>query len=386
MMTLPALAHFLQNAHWPQAPERRPTFFSIAGFPHYENVLSNVYQFFFDTSGPHKLGSLCIDALGDVLNEKSGTAPWPEYALRRTHARRELRTDNDKRLDILLHNGPVENEWQSADVAILIENKVYHWLANDLGEYWDFVEKQNPNCKKKGVVLGLKRELIPEPWNENWLAVTHLEWAQAVEKRLGSLVYRAEPRYATLLLELVENIRAMTNANESFNATMQFVQQNMTAIQRIEALREELFFQIPNVIREALPGFEIYSPKSAQEEAWLTATPFTNAPLLYIVSYYGVVYPEKEGNHTFTITLSTSNNTKPEFWQQKLDTSSAVQELIKHSDISLRREQEQNYLFCRTYEFTAQDYARFPQLVAEKLHNDWKPLEQYWFDVQTQIL
>ena len=383
MFTLSKLAYFLQNAHWPQSPERRPTFFSIAGFPHYENVMSNVYQFFFSTDEAHGLGSLCIDALGDVLHEKFDVAPWPEKTFRRTYACRELRTDNDKRLDILLHNGLDEDGWKKAGTTVLIENKVYHWLANDLGEYWQFVEQENLSCKKIGIVLGLKREYIPDPWHLNWVSITHFEWAKAVEKRLGSAIYRAEPRYITLLLELIENIRAMTNANENFNATMQFVQQNMSAIRQIEAMREQLFYQIPDAIREALPGFDVYSPKSGQDEAWLTIKPQEDAPLLYIVSYNGIIYPELEGSHSFTITLSTANNAKSDQWQQKLDAHPAFQQLIQQTDIKPRREESTNYLYSKAHSFNSSDYIRFPQLVAEKIRNDWQPLEKYWLDVPT---
>ncbi|MCY7351216.1 MAG: hypothetical protein LH606_11195 [Cytophagaceae bacterium] len=40
-----------------------PTLFDIAGFPHYERVVSNVSAFFFQTENPHGLGPLFLNAL-----------------------------------------------------------------------------------------------------------------------------------------------------------------------------------------------------------------------------------------------------------------------------------------------------------------------------------
>lgn len=376
MLTLAELTNFLQNAHWPQIPERRPTFFSIAGFPHYENVMSNVYQFFFSTESPHGLGSLCVDALLEVVGEakKRNGQPWQPPTLRRINVEREVSTGNG-RLDLLLHDGLEQGQWKDASAVVLIENKVYHWLANDLEDYWQFVTPDNQQCQKLGIVLGLNREDIPLKWQDDWIAVTHLEWAQTVEKRLGPILYRAEPRYVSLLLELIENIRAMTNSAESFNETMLFVQQNQRAIQKVEEIRRSLFLQIPDAIREALQKFDIYSPKFAKNEGWLTAKPVGDVPLLYIVSYYGIVYPEQD-KHSFTITLSTANNAKPDYWQQAFETKPEVQQL----GIKQRREEGSNYILCKEYFFTPDNYHRFAHLVAEKLRSDWQPLEIYWLN------
>ena len=46
------------------------TFFEICGFPHYENVISNVLTFFFDDQNPHNLNGLLIKSLLESLSQQ----------------------------------------------------------------------------------------------------------------------------------------------------------------------------------------------------------------------------------------------------------------------------------------------------------------------------
>ena len=370
---LEELTNFLQNAHWPQVPARQPTFFSIAGFPHYENVLSNVYQFFFDTDGPHNLGNLCIDALGDVLHKKRGAAPWPEYTFRRTRACRELRTNNGKRLDILLYNGSSEAEWQNAAAAVLIENKVYHWLANDLGEYWEFVTLKNPDCKKLGVVLGLKRETIPEKWKHNWVSITHLEWAQAVERRLGPLSYRAESRYVALLLELIENIRNMSNAHKNSKDLLHFFQQHYAQTQRIVELKQQLLDVLPTEIRRTLPdGHSMDNQSSdAKYDTWLTITsslPQNGSPCKYLIAYGGLF----KNSNQLQCAIHVINHDH--------DKCEHIRQLYKNVPLVGVQYGDRHYAVHKTYSLTTSQSENFAEHIATSLKQDWIILEHLWLD------
>ncbi|MFC6225392.1 PD-(D/E)XK nuclease family protein [Hymenobacter artigasi] len=374
MLSLPELAAFLQNAHWPQIQERRPTFFSIAGFPHYENVMSNVYQFFFSTESPHDLGSLCMDALGDVIQGQSNIVPWPENEFRRTHARRELRTDNDKRLDILLHNGSDEDEWQSASTLVLIENKVYHWLANDLGEYWQFAGKQNPSCTRIGIVLGLKREDIPEPWQKDWIAVTHLEWAQAIEKRLGAYIYRAESRYVTLLLELIENIRHMS-ATENFQQ-LQFFQQNRAAIFQAEQIRRDAFLQFPEALRQSLPGYDMAGSKSESNQGWLVIYRRGSNRFKYVLSYYELFH---EGTKTPTYRIQLVGASVPAEEAQKTQATLLTEEHSQYRHFEVD-DNNPHHVLTKTYPLQSSSSKPLHEIIITSLKDDWQPLEKLWLN------
>jgi len=373
MLTLTELTNFLQNAHWPRIPERRPTFFSIAKFPHYENVMSNVYQFFFSTENPHGLGSLCVDALGDVLTTKRSGLPWPAHSFRRAYVHRELRTDNDKRLDILLHNGADEASWRQASTVILIENKVYHWLANDLGDYWNFVRKANPNSNSIGVVLCLNRETIPIQWQNNWLVITHLEWAQAVEKRLGPLLYRAEGRYLTLLLELIENIRTMSNDKENAKDLLRFFQQNYASIQHIAKLKQQLLEALPIEIGLALPnGYAVdYQANDAKSDTWLTITSPVHqngSPNKYLIQYGGLFKKQVEPAYQIHVINHT------------YDKCERMRQVYRQTSLTALEYGDRHYTVCKTYTIAPSQLTNFAEHIATSLKQDWIPLEKYWLE------
>jgi hypothetical protein len=370
MPTLTELGTFLQNAHWPRTLERRLTFFSIAGFPHYENVMSNVYQFFFSTESPHYLSDLCMEALGDVLQSKYDIE-WPENEFRRTHALREICTDNDKRLDILLHNGSNENEWKNASTIVLIENKVYHWLNNNLGEYLRFVKQQNPCCRKIGIVLSLKREFIPEQWQEDWVAITHLEWAQALEKRLGTSLYRAEPRYVTLLLELIENIRQMSTPENL--QQLEFFQQNRAAIFQAEQVREEAFLSFPNALRQWLPDYEMKGSKAESAQGWLAIYRQGSDRFKYILGYRELFYEGKK-TPTYRIQLVEASATGE---AKRVQTAMLAAPNLNQHYFEVN-DTHPHHVLTKTYQLLPGNSVLLHQLIISSLRDDWQPLEALW--------
>ncbi len=53
----------------PKLSQSNPTYMEIAGYPHYENVCSNVLSFFFNTKQSHDLNDLVIKSLLDSVDE-----------------------------------------------------------------------------------------------------------------------------------------------------------------------------------------------------------------------------------------------------------------------------------------------------------------------------
>ena len=117
----------------PLRPERLPTFMEITGYPHYEDVCSNLLAFFFDPRKPHGLGTLCLDALAQVggIEDQAGTLG------RNVQVGREDPTDAG-RIDILI---------QSDSHAVLIENKVFHGIFNPFDDYAKYLDAL-PQCHK----------------------------------------------------------------------------------------------------------------------------------------------------------------------------------------------------------------------------------------------
>lgn len=56
------------------APPPPPTLMDIAGFPHWENVYSNILAFFLDGSREHGFGNLMVRAMLEAYFQKAGKA------------------------------------------------------------------------------------------------------------------------------------------------------------------------------------------------------------------------------------------------------------------------------------------------------------------------
>ena len=126
------LQSFLNQNEIPIIKSKPKTFLGIAKQPHYENVLSNIYAFYFDVNEVHQFKDLFIKSLLELINrsilvkEKTVFETFSEFDVFT-----EYGIKDQKRIDILLQNN---------EQAIIIENKVYHHLNNDLNEYYNEIK------------------------------------------------------------------------------------------------------------------------------------------------------------------------------------------------------------------------------------------------------
>ena len=137
-----ALAIMIKKASDISIQEKAKTFFDISGYPHYENVISNILAFFFDANEEHGLKDLWIKSLLECYNKNAETNIQPgEFE----KIEREHTTEENKRLDliILLNNA-----------IVAIENKIYAKTSNNP---FDEYHKEVLECKKDlEIFFGMK--------------------------------------------------------------------------------------------------------------------------------------------------------------------------------------------------------------------------------------
>ena len=140
---------------------------NIAGYPHYENVSSNILAFFLNPNNEHGLGQLMLSSLLNL-------AAAIETNQNNIRVSREVYTINGGRLDILI---------ETDNQLIGIENKIYHYLANDLEDYSNTLDKwaQTNKLNVVKIVLGIKKEHS----SFGFLPITYEELFLKVKDRLG---------------------------------------------------------------------------------------------------------------------------------------------------------------------------------------------------------
>lgn len=210
--------------------QKETTFLDIAGFPHYENVISNIYAYFFNPDQKHGLGSLFLDSLLELVGQN--------FVFNSPKVFREYPTKKGGRIDLVI----VDQDREDKKVLI-IENKMFHFLNNDLKDYYDSF----PGMKRTGVLLTINPAIT---YHEKFANVTHQALLNKVLENLGPLILTVPEQSVFILKEFSKNLNNFTMTHEVGNY-FSFYQENLRSIEAVKKLsneiRNHLWKQIDNV-------------------------------------------------------------------------------------------------------------------------------------------
>jgi len=197
-----------QLQHWVESLSAIPvsrgwqrSLMDITGVTHHENMWSDIYSFFFNTEEEHGLNDLFIRSFEQLIGIET-------HFLNDFKIVREYVAESNKRIDLLMTD-------RDKPRAIIIENKVFHSLDNDLNLYNRTVQKNGYNDVKV-IVLGLKKYALKgkrtnEISHDNLFSITHIDLLKQVMSNLSSYEDGANPHHLYLLQEFYKNIKNITN-------------------------------------------------------------------------------------------------------------------------------------------------------------------------------
>lgn len=183
-----------------------------------ENPWSDLYSFFLDNRGEHKLGNLFIDSLGELLNYP---ANWlKDYDIYREYPVEGDKRNNIKRIDILLTDSQQKH-------AIIIENKVHHSLENRLDLYTNAILNlgYDYNSIKKLVIVVQEKSWEKEKAEKNgYEYITHQKYVNTIIEKLQYPIYssQADSFYKRVLENFVQNILNVTNDMKTNDEQIRF--------------------------------------------------------------------------------------------------------------------------------------------------------------------
>ncbi|MGB5477676.1 MAG: PD-(D/E)XK nuclease family protein [Thermoanaerobaculia bacterium] len=221
----------------PSAPDPPPNYFEICGFPHYENVWSNVLGFFLDPSMEHGLSELVLESLLALVDQPLDGADRSNI-----NVEREWSTGGGGRLDLLV---------ETDSLVLGIENKVFAGVQNDLRDYERLLRAlaEKDSRLPLGVVLSL-RGTEKGHSSEFFGDVTHGKLAGEIRTRLGDYLRNGTTRYLPLLLELLANFDRTTddrtmNADKELASFIHEHEQEISDLERrLQVFRDHLRAQI----------------------------------------------------------------------------------------------------------------------------------------------
>lgn len=215
------------------------TFMEISGYPHYENVSSNILGFYFDSLAEHGLRDLLITSFLQMVGKDV------ESVDDNITIDREYRTQKG-RIDLVI---------KCESFTIGIENKIFHWLANDLMDYSLELDKAREGKNEIiKVVLGLKptqdSRTLAKLKNSGFVSHTYTQLWHCVRKRLGHYMARADSKWLIYLIDFMETTDILAGENMELKQMDKFFIEHNEVIEKMLVERKEFIGRLTNKIVE----------------------------------------------------------------------------------------------------------------------------------------
>lgn len=340
---LKLLQEFLDNHSIPKIKRNPKTFLGIAKQPHYENVLSNIYAFYFNPNEEHKLKDLFISSLQKLIIDENASKKiniGNDFDIET-----EYYTKDKGRIDLLIHNDKQ---------AIIIENKVYHHLNNNLKDYWDTVKDFGKEDESMiGIVLSLKVESNIK--HSQFINITHLEFLKKVMESIGKYLLNAEDKYIVFLKDLYQNI---LNLSKSFmeKDDLDFYYKNQEELNEIVKLKFAVRDHIVNEVEKAC------NMSNLELKFLIPRNNYNSKRLCYYVS-------KKHKDLMFTIIYEDLLTTKRELHIIVELTGDALNNRNQYKKISFDKDKSKFINKDKFYEDTEDNWAHFASNIYE-LNNE----------------
>jgi hypothetical protein len=231
------------------------SFYNIIGVHDKENYNSNVLAYFFNPEVGHGLGTLWIDALLELAQAQGKAQNTADWNFDEVHIRREKSTKDGKRIDLVISG----DNW-----AIIIENKIHHWLHNDLNNYWKSIKKPN----KVGLVLSVGQTAIPAKAKDNFINILHTELNEKVKLSLPELGDKPEMemlRQHIFIHDYFQHINKLYEYQKYQVAMKAHIGDYFThkaEIEKVVKFRNEAKVALINTVNELMNANGFESPKT----------------------------------------------------------------------------------------------------------------------------
>lgn len=259
---------FLQflSLDFPKQDPPRYGFLEITNQRHRETVNSAIYGHFLSQDRNETIANLFKDTLlaliearlkpfsSKPLNDDTEVELAPR--IEDFTVELEVQTNKSNRIDLVLRDN-------TNKTAIIIENKIYHFLANDLQDYWDSIE----DSKKVGVLLTLTKESVPSHFEGQYVNILHKEWIDAI-KQTG-LPPDLDIRDYVYLNDFFFSLLELSNTN-TMNDQSTFFFQHQSKILEARDIYYVAYDHVQNALKTVVAknNYEAYGKNTRYMQFW----------------------------------------------------------------------------------------------------------------------
>jgi len=224
--------------------------FDIAGYPHYENVCSNILAFYLNPNNEHGLGNLLFSSL---MNLAGGNESHQDNI----QINREVSTNKGGRLDIVI---------ETDNQIVGIENKIFHHLNNDLPDYSDSIDawsKPNQLTSVK-IILSIRKEQK----RSEFVCVTYEQFWAKIRERLGNYISTSSQKWILYLVDFMSTIEKFNGENMELDRNDQFFIDKEEKVNSLLNARNKFISKLNTKVGELL---SLISKPVECEKQWVYA-------------------------------------------------------------------------------------------------------------------
>ncbi len=363
-MGLYQLQTFLDYNPIPKIKKKPKTFLGIAKQPHYENVLSNIYAFYFKTWEEHGTSNLFIKSLiACIKDSKIKNKDFSKF--KKFKVKTEYPTIKNGRVDLLLYN---------QNVAIIIESKVYHYLDNDLDDYWDSVQLDTDAITSKiRIILSLKPISKDQYQQYNcakeFINITHLQLMKEVSKNLSQYENDSNQKHIYFIKGFNQNISNISRPVMS-KENINFYVDNKTKINQLVNFKYEFKKHVIAEVENAGNGLENvnvvlskYKPNADRLRHYESTK---NPELVYTIVFEDLL---QDKNILHIIVEPRGNTLKNGAIFKTIEFEPAEKEILKETFYNETNNGWAHFAW-KAYELTSENIANLASFIQGKIKDD----------------
>jgi hypothetical protein len=334
----------------PSSPKVEDGFLEIINQQHREVINSRIYAYFLDREKNEKVAEVFLNALLELIKRKAKKNIQFENHTCYT----EVSTGKG-RIDIVIED--LLNE-----KTIIIENKLFYHLHNDLSDYWNHYKYKEEN--KVGILLTLEEHIIPEKVEKEFINITHIEWINEIQS-LG-LPSQLPSKYYIYLNDFFQTIQNITISDNMNDQTLFYFQHTEKILKAKETVSEaESFIENQISILASKLQLSIFGKTMSWRNFWDQEGDKK--------TYYTIVFEElMKGENKIKIII--------ELYEEDIEQKEVLRELLQgnelYEDMVINGEETKSYIHFaqKEYELTLSDIEQFSSFVYDKITTEFEPV------------
>ncbi|MFC2175338.1 PD-(D/E)XK nuclease family protein [Bacteroidota bacterium] len=342
----------------PEPETRRAGFLDVISQNTKENTINDVYQYFLDPIKSPNLSNLLMDSLLELI-ELGYAAKGIEKNLELSdyEVSREYNTGKG-RIDLV-----VEGAEKSS--VIIIEVKIYHWLANDLKDYWNaFKDYEDEN--KAAIVLTLEPVKDLASNNANFINITHEQWLNHARNK--GIPHNTTLEQIVYFNDFVDNMNHLTKSNMVTEEVL-FYLNHAEKIDKAIDTKEAAFNFVIDQLSTVASTFDwtLHGSSKRYRHLWDKDNRAT--------AYYAVL-PESILNRKGIVKVKLELYSKAIPFKNEV--LKLVQKDISKHGLTLGTDGSQYYqhIAYKEYEISPSDFSNMADIVIAGIEKDLEPVRQ----------